>query len=84
MGLQPELESAMQNSAPKVFALVGTPKSPDEPAYVGYGLEFREPAQAVLCIEGDTWTGDSAEALRDLHQVIADARIVWLPLESTG
>lgn len=63
---------------PRLFAIYGKSKfDPDEPPFVGWGLEF--PQQAVLWINGSHWVSQSAATLLRTQRLISDAHLAYPP-----
>ncbi|CCH28022.1 hypothetical protein ABZ816_05855 [Actinosynnema sp. NPDC047251] len=75
-----ELEYEARTFQPRLFALVGvSARQEDDPGFVAWGMEFEEPRSAVLWSEdGGTWQSTSAAALLARHQLLGDARLIWL------
>ena len=66
---------------PRLFAIYGVyhDKILDSDSFIGWGMELPDRSLAVLHYpDGTTFRSDSAEQMLRLHQIGAEARLIWL------
>jgi hypothetical protein len=76
-----DLAEEAREAAPRLFAIYGVyhDKILDSDSFVGWGMELADSSLAVLhYLDGTTFRSNSAEQMLRLHQIGAEARLIWL------
>lgn len=79
-----ELDHEARARKPRLFAVFGVYDRDPETTFLGWGMEFDLPRQAIMWSpDGNTWHSGSAADILGTHRILGECRLVWLDGSTT-